>query len=180
VQSALDTVARRDLYLLVARLFQEEVDDALYRRLLATQRDGLVWIEPTLAELPEARAIEALQIEYCRLFIGPNPVCPPFASVMRGEAVLGGRSRTTLDELLASHGLAVDDGARLASPDHVAVVFAILAELSEPEAVRECLRRLVLPWVPSWLSTLEHGTEHALFRTLARLAAALIDEDQAH
>ncbi len=175
----LEAPARRALYRLIARLFREEVDAALYRSLLTTQSDALVWIEPAIAELPEARALEELEIEYCRLFIGPNPPCSPFASVARGEALLGGRARTTLDELLTSHGLAIDVHARIASPDHIAVVFAILAELSDPEAVRDCLRLLVLPWVPSWLAALEHHAEHALFRTLPRLAAALLEDDQA-
>ena len=171
--------ARRDLYLLVARLFREEVDAPLYRRLLTTRSDALPWIEPEIAELPDRLAIETLEIEYCRLFIGPQPVCPPFASVVRGEPLLGGRARTAIDEFLAAHGLAVDAHARIASPDHVAVMFAILAELSDPEAVQSYLRGFVLPWVPSWLSALERKAARILFRTLARLARDLIDEDQA-
>jgi TorA maturation chaperone TorD len=173
----LEAPARRDLYLLIARLFREEVDAPLYRRLLATQSDALLWIEPAIAALTEARALEELETEYCRLFIGPDPVCPPFASVARAEALLGGRARTTVDELLASHGLAIDPGARIASPDHVAVVFAALAELSDPDAIRVCLHRLVLPWVPGWLSALELHAERALFRTLSRLATAVIEQD---
>lgn len=176
---ALDATARRDLYLLVARLFGEEVDEPLYRRLLATQSDALPWIEPEIAELPDQLAVEALETEYCRLFVGPQPVCPPFASVVRNEPLLGGRARTAIDEFLAARGLAVDAHARIASPDHVAVTFAVLAELSDPEAVQSYLRGFVLPWVPSWLSTLERKAERILFRTLARLARALIDEDQA-
>jgi TorA maturation chaperone TorD len=176
---ALDATARRVLYLLISRLFREEVDAPLYRRLLATQSDALRWIEPEIAKLPEEVAIEVLETEYCRLFVGPNPVCPPFASVARGEALLGGRARTEIDELLASRGLRIDPRARIASPDHVAVVFAVLAELSDADPACSRLHNLVLPWVPSWLSRLEHEAERSLFRTLARVAKALIDEDQA-
>jgi TorA maturation chaperone TorD len=175
---ALDPTARQDLYLLVARLFREEVDAPLYRRLLATQSDALPWIEPDIAELPDQFAVEALETEYCRLFVGPQPVCPPFASVVRGEPLLGGRARTAIDEFLAARCLAVDAHVRIASPDHVAVTFAVLAELSDPEAVQSYLHGFVLPWVPNWLSTLERKTERILFRTLARLARDLIDEDQ--
>jgi TorA maturation chaperone TorD len=175
---ALDTAARRELYLLVARLLSEEVDAPLYRRLLATQSDALGWIEPEVANLPEQLALEQLETEYCRLFIGPDPVCPPFASIVRGEALLGGRARTGIEELLASRGLQIDVRARIASPDHVAIVFAVLAELRDLDAVRACLHDLVLPWVPSWLSRLEHEAERALFRTVSRVAAALLEEDQ--
>jgi len=176
---ALDATARRALYLLISRLFREEVDAPLYRRLLATQSDALLWIEPEIANLPDQVAIEVLETEYCRLFVGPNPVCPPFASVARGEALLGGRARTEIDELLASRGLRMDARARIASPDHVAVVFAVLAELSDADPARSRLHDFALPWVPSWLSRLEHETERSLFRTLARVARALIDEEQA-
>jgi len=176
---ALDPTARRDLYLLVARLFREEVDEPLYHRLLATQSDAVPWIEPEIAELPDRLAVEALATEYCRLFVGPQPVCPPFASVVRGEPLLGGRARTAIDEFLAARGLAVDAHARIASPDHVAVMLAVLAELSDPDAVQSYLRGFVLPWVPNWLSTLECAAERVLFHTLARLARDLIEEDQA-
>jgi TorA maturation chaperone TorD len=179
VLATLEAPNRRELYLLIARLFREEVDTSLYRRLLAAQSDALLWIEPALAALPEPHAIEELEIEYCRLFIGPNPVCPPFASVARGEALLGGRSRTVVDELLASNGLAIDASARIGSPDHVAVVFAILAALAEPAAIRDCLQRLVMPWLPSWLADLERAAERSLFRTLARVAAAILEDDHA-
>jgi len=177
--SALDTAARHDLYLLVARLLREEVDAALYHRLIATQRDELRWIEPEIAELPEQLAVEVLATEYCRLFIGPDPVCPPFASAVRGEALLGGRARTDMAELLRSLDLTIDPRARIASSDHVAVVFAVLSELSDPGAIRACLHRFVSPWVPTWLSRLEREAERTLFRTLARVARALIDEDHA-
>jgi TorA maturation chaperone TorD len=177
--TALDAAARRDLYLLVARLFREEVDAPLYGRLLATQGGTLLWIEPEIAALPVGVAVELLETEYCRLFVGPDPVCPPFASVVRGEPLLGGRARTAVNEFLDLHGLAIDARARLASPDHIAVVFAVLAELPDPDAVRACLHSLVLPWVPSWLSRLERESERVLFRTLVRVARALIDEDQA-
>lgn len=177
--AALDAAARRDLYLLVARLLREEIDAPLYRRLIAAQSDALPWIEPEIAELPEVRALEVQETEYCRLFIGPNPACPPFASVVRGEALLGGRARTIVDDYLGSHGLAVNPAARVASSDHVAVVFATLAELCDSDDVRTCLRDLALPWIPHWLSELEQRSERVLFRTLARIAQALLDEELA-
>jgi TorA maturation chaperone TorD len=176
--SSLEAPARRNLYLLISRLFREEVDTELFRQLLASHSEAMPWIEPALSALPEERAIEELQAEYCRLFIGPNPPCPPFASVARGEALLGGRARTVLDEMLTIHRLSVDPDARIASPDHIAVVFAILAELSEPAAIHDCLSRLVLPWVPDWLATLEQEAGREMFRTLARVAAVVIEEDQ--
>jgi TorA maturation chaperone TorD len=178
MECALDATGRRDLYRLVARLLGEEIDAPLYRRLLAAQGEAHPWIEAEIAGLPEQAALEALHSEYCRLLVGPYPQCPPFASVVRGEAMLGGRARISLDELLASLGLVVDTHARIPSSDHVAVVFAALAELSDPAQIAACLRDVVLPWVPGWLSALERAAERALFRTLARVAIALLEEEQ--
>ena len=172
--------ARRDLYALVARLLGEELDAPLYHRLLITQSDALRWIEPELAELPSERALEVLDTEYCRLFLGPPPQCSPYASVLRGEAVLGGRARTRVDDFLAAYGLVCDAHARIASPDHVAVAFATLAELSADDAISTWLRDFVAPWVPQWLSVLETKAERQLYRTVAHIGRALIAEDRAH
>lgn len=175
---ALAPTARRDLYLLVARLLAEELDAPLYHRLLDMQSDALRWIEPELAELPSERALEALDTEYCRLFIGPAPVCPPYASLLRGEAVLGGRARTSIDEFLAARGLTIEAGVRIASSDHVAVAFATLAELSAEDAISTWLCDFVEPWVPGWLFAVETNTERQLFRTVAHIGNALIAEDR--
>jgi TorA maturation chaperone TorD len=177
VVGSLNTTARRDLYLLISRLLREEVDAPLYRSLLATQGEDLLWIESAIASLPEEQALEQLAIEYCRLFVGPNPECPPFASMALGEALLGGRSRTIIDEVLTLHGLAIDSEARIASPDHVAVLFAALGEVSDIETAHESLRSLISPWMPSWLAILEQHARCAVFRTTSRLAAALIEEN---
>jgi TorA maturation chaperone TorD len=179
VTATLAPTARRDLYALVARLLGEELDAPLYHRLLSMQSDTLRWIEPELAELPSDRALEALDTEYCRLFLGPPPVCSPYASVLRGEAVLGGRARTRVDDFLAASGLAVDARARIASSDHVAVAFATLAELSAEEAITTWLRDFVAPWVPQWLCVLETSAERQLYRVVAHIGNALIAEDRA-
>jgi TorA maturation chaperone TorD len=180
VTATLAPTARRDLYALVARLLGEELDARQYEILLSTQSDALRWIEPELAELSSERALEVLDTEYCRLFLGPRPPCPPYASVLRGEAVLGGRARTRVDDFLAVHGLAVDAQARIASSDHVAVAFATLAALPAEDAIRTWLRDFVLPWVPQWLSVLETKTERQLYRSVAHIGSALIAEDRAH
>jgi TorA maturation chaperone TorD len=174
---SLEMSVRRDLYRMAARLLAEEVDAPLYWNLLATQGE-VSWIEPELGALPDHVVLETLATEYCRLLVGPDPRCPPFASMVRGEPLLGGRARTSVDAFLASRGLAIDAGARIASPDHVAVVFAVLAELSEPDDIRGWLQDFVLPWVPGWLSALQSHAERALYRTAARLASAMLEEDQ--
>jgi TorA maturation chaperone TorD len=86
----LEATARRDLYALTARLFMAEVDVALYRALAVQDALGLIDVE--LSAMGEEQALEALAVEFCRLFIGPQPLCVPYASAHRGEALLGGRA----------------------------------------------------------------------------------------
>jgi TorA maturation chaperone TorD len=181
---SLDAAAKGALCALLARLFAGEPDPALYRQLRAAEQPGLTWVEPALLALPEARAVEALAVEYCRLFIGPQPACPPYASTWGGEVLLGGRPRTRLDSFLARHGLPAPDLAwRIASPDHIAVELAVLARLYAGDApaavVREFLTQHLWPWAPAWLADVASASRCELYRTAARLGVALLGDGHA-
>jgi TorA maturation chaperone TorD len=129
---------RRDLYSFAAHLFAAEVTSSLYRRLTSgafeptADARTLVFVEPELRALDEDRAVEELAIDYCRLFVGPRAMCPPYASVYRGEALLGGRAEARLDAFMREHGLGVSgQAARIASEDHAAIQLAVLSSLYE-------------------------------------------------
>jgi TorA maturation chaperone TorD len=177
---ALDAAAKGELCALLARLFAHELDPGLYRRLRAV--GGPVWFEPELLALPEGRAVEALAVEYCRLFIGPQPRCSPYASAQRGAALLGGGARTRLEAFLARHRIPLPGEAwRVASPDHIAVELAVLAHLYATgfpaPVLREFLTQHLLPWAPGFLRQVESAARHQLYRSAAQLAAALLDEE---
>jgi len=179
---AWDTTAKGDLCALLARLFAGEPDLALYRQLCAVEHPTLTWVEPALLALPEAHAVEALAVEYCRLFIGPQPVSPPYASAQGGEVLLGGRPRTRLEAFLARHGVPAPDLAwRIASPDHIAVELAVLARLYAGDApaavVQELLTQHLWPWAPAWLADVASATRYQLYRTAARLGMALLGDE---
>jgi TorA maturation chaperone TorD len=181
---ALDAMAKGALCALLARLFASEPDLALYRQLRGAVGPGLTWIEPALLALPEAHAVEALAVEYCRLFIGPQPWCSPYASAQRSETLLGGRPRTRLEAFIARHGVpAPDMGWRIASPDHIAIELAVLAHLYASDVpaavVQEFLTQHLWPWAPAWLAQVESATQYQLYRTAARLGAALLGDEHA-
>jgi TorA maturation chaperone TorD len=195
-EDALQPAAARDLYALCARLFASEVDASLYQSLAQGPLLSLMGLEPGALgeEDSPAKALDALAVEYCRLFIGPQPMCPPFASACRGEALLGGRARTRLEEFLVRNDLVLtEELMRIASPDHVAVELAILAMLHDrasaaeesSEAMAQASRALaeflgghVLPWVPDWLQGVEEHAAHPLYRGAAQLGLALLDEER--
>jgi TorA maturation chaperone TorD len=176
----LEAAARRDLYALTARLFAAEVDVALYRALAA--QDALGLIDAELSAMGEGRALEALAVEFCRLFVGPQPLCIPYASAHRGEALLGGRARTRLEAFLHRVGFAFDEVAmRVASPDHLAVALAVLAHLyalpDTTTVVHEFLCDHVLPWAPAYCEQVAAAAALGFYRTTARLVAALLAEE---
>lgn len=176
---ALPTAARRDLYALLARLFAAEVDLPLYQALAAQDRLG--FMDASLQALRPAAAVEALAAEFCRLFVGPQPLCPPYASAHLGEALLGGRSRARLEALCQRIGFTSDlAAARLASPDHLAVALAVLAYLyahALEEHVPAFLREHVLPWVPAYCAQVTTAATLSCYRTTAQLCLALLEAD---
>ena len=178
--TALTPIARRDVYALTARLFATEVDAALYRALLT--QDALGLLEADLRCLDEAQALDTLAVEYCRLFIGPQPLCVPYASAQHGEALLGGRARTRLEAFMQRVGFAYDGEAmRLASPAHLAVELAVLAHLYAEEdtaaAIHEFLHEHVLPWAPTYCAAVATAATLNLYRTAAHLVRALLADE---
>ncbi|GAA3772873.1 molecular chaperone TorD family protein [Streptomyces chiangmaiensis] len=87
---------------LAVRLLSSEIDPLLYRQMIdadsRTRDDHRPLTDPALAERPQAEALEELAAEFCRLFIGPQPACPPYASAQHGEVKLGGRSARDIDD----------------------------------------------------------------------------------
>lgn len=191
--------ARRDLYALCARLLSHEVDRPLWRVLSSGQLEPVArqlevaLVEPDLLRRDEAGALEELAVEYCRLFIGPIPLCSPFASAQMGEALLGGRARTRLESFAQARGIDLHpDDTRIASPDHIGVELALLANLyaqaAEPRdaedrlsalvGARELLEQHLLPWAPRYLAEVEQEARRALYRAAGKLGASLLADEQ--
>lgn len=179
-----ELAAAAGLCRLGSRLLLKEVDRALYRQLEeralvdAIAPLGLHWLEPTLRELGEERALEELAVEYCRLFVGPLPACAPYESVQRGSALIGGRARARLEAFLGRQGLVLADGLRLASADHLAVHLAVLGELcthASGEALAEFLSDHVRGWMPEYLRALAASAVWAPYTTIAVLLAEFLD-----
>lgn len=186
---------RSHLYLLASRLFVAEVDVELYRILTGPD------LEPVLGQMDWAdargltleRAIQEMAVEFSRLFVGPRPVCPPYASVQRDEALVGGRSARLLEQFMEARNLRLDTMRDLPvlAADHLGVELALLAELygcstagtaaddEDPMAsVRILLLDHVLPWAPDYLVNLADCATLPLYYGLASLASALLEEER--
>jgi len=146
---------RRDLALLASRLLAVEVDGPLLARL----RGAPELLDPAVAAIDDPQAIEELAVEYCRLFIGPQPSCPPYASAHLGGRRLGGRPEREFLAFLEVHGLELHGrpDLMLLGADHLAVQLTVLAHLHDrlgadpadgaaAEALHELHARHLDPW----------------------------------
>lgn len=151
--------AARDLCLLTSRLLAVEVDETLLGRLRAAPD----LLDPAVARLDDDAAIEELAVEYCRLFIGPDPVCVPYAGAHTGGRRLGGRAEQEFAAFLDRVGLdpRADPSLRLLGIDHLAVAMAVLAHLHDRvvddprcpvtrRTLDELVARHLAPWAADW------------------------------
>ncbi|TKK91378.1 hypothetical protein FDA94_00805 [Herbidospora galbida] len=141
-----------DVILLMSRLVSTEIDAPL--------REALGCPEP----------LEDLSAEFCRLFVGPRPVCPPYASVQRGEPMIGGRAERRLKEFAARHGLdvVVPPGFAVLALDHLGVELALLHHLGPGPVAEELLDDHVRPWALGYLRSLEEASRLEPYVSAAR------------
>ncbi|WP_116040832.1 TorD/DmsD family molecular chaperone [Amycolatopsis palatopharyngis] len=186
-QTRRELLAKADIYTLGARLLAVEIDAPLYERLagrgLTERCDGQALHQ----------AIEDLAAEYCRLLIGPEPVCLPYASAHRSTARLRSTSERELERFLAENGLQVGSigTLRLLGHDHLAVELAALSCLyrrverdaagpgdahSDP-AVRSLLLDHIAPWAPAVLHRLGAEARCAPYTSVLPVLGSLLEED---
>lgn len=178
------------VYRLASRLLASEIDTPLFARL----RDGGLLDDAALA-LPEREALDTLAAEFCRLVIGPEPVCLPYASVQRGEALLGSRAEQEITAFVRQHGLAVALAPDVAvlSNDHLSVQLALLAHLHDVAsraratadvvaegAVAELVEQHLRPWAVTTAETIADAAEWEPYRSVFGMTAGLLREEGTH
>ena len=169
----------RDHCAFASRLLAVEVDAPLYRRLRAVP----ALIDPAIAALPEPRALDALATEFCRLFIGPGPVCPPYPG---SGQFLGSHREAPFVRFLERHRLteSVPDNAPVLARHHLAIQLQVLAHLCDAELTGEApgaARRARIELetqhlnraIPDFARTLIANTDIAPYRTIGETLHAL-------
>ncbi|WP_440102493.1 TorD/DmsD family molecular chaperone [Streptosporangium sp. H16] len=191
--------AGRDLFLLTSRLLSKEIDQPLYRALLTADPEGTPakhrLIDEQTRAMDEPDALRLLSVEFCRLFVGPYPACLPYASIHRGEPLVGGRADHGIRDFMTRHRLqaAPPDRHTLLAHDHLGVGLALLHHLlrdwqkdvsatcqeqKNRHAVRELLEDHLLPWAPSYLQDLHGAALHAPYGIVAQLTGRLLADEQ--
>ena len=111
------------------RHFQEEDKRKLFRAY------GFDLLTELRHKAPDQQ-VEALAVEYTRLFITPAKSTSPRESLQRGEGRLWGSSTVEVNEIYKKFGFELDNSFK-DTPDHLSAELAFLAELSKLESEYE-------------------------------------------
>lgn len=180
--ATLPATGRAGILSLLSRLLLEEVDVRLLEELSREEvRGGLEALEPGVggeiaAAREDAAAREALDVEYCRLFVLPGGV-PPYAAAWAAadddpsaaRFAHGERLGTLLDVL----GLRLQDFGRGRVPaDHAGIALALAAVAHAKDAegdVAASALDLLRPWGARFAAALAARSEARLYAAAGRL-----------
>ena len=137
-----------------------------------------------LAEVTNATSwsLEAVQIEYTRLFITgmPRAVAPPYGSVYIDRILQGQHTEKTL-RFYHTQGYEMAGGSDL--PDHIVhqlEFLSLLENADKQEIAHEFIQSCFLPWFPVFSKLVVSYTKHPFYRIVVQLISYLIQEDEEH
>ena len=167
---------------LIASVFEREVS----RELLTGLRERRADISTALGGDPLARldlqdedaVIEALTVEYCRLFIGPRGHMPPVESVALGEGRFWGPATEAVSEFYRNAGFVRDSDASVL-PDHISMQLDFLATLEEQgrkEPAKDFAQEHVLRWLPVLVKHIADNTALPFYLVWARGLQTILEE----
>jgi TorA maturation chaperone TorD len=132
-------------------------------------------------------------VEFCRLFIGPQPECPPYASAHQGEVKLGGRTAPAVDDFMARHDVrpVIGEHDAVLEHDHLSVELALLAHFYQaafengPEgreeawaAAQELLHHHIWPWADGYLKHVSDAARPGPYRAISSLLWDVLDNSR--
>lgn len=192
-------IARADVYRLLSACFYQPEEAFLEEEVFGQLKTSMAKVSPQL--VPDVVALEtsfkgvgleALQLDYSRLFLGPFEIlAKPYGSVyLEGDKVVMGDSTVSAQALYREGRFDIAEDFR-EMPDHVAVELEFLylitfniAEVSE-ETMRNDLVRLkqkflkehLGKWVVPFTKAIREGAGTDFYRQLADVTEQIVNED---
>lgn len=172
----------------------EFAEEGVFRAMVAaaaTLDDGLARSAARLRDAFADSDLQALRIDYARLFLGPpSPLAKPYASSWLASAP-GEDATAAILQLYADAGLELDDGFR-ELPDHVAAELelsyllgrrcataALAGDARDRDEARGLGRRLVREHLGRWIGPFTEAVCAAartdFYRELGRFTARLLE-----
>jgi TorA maturation chaperone TorD len=187
-----DLLALADLYRLLSRLWIREVDGTLLARLSASplrEAIGKAGGRPPTGD--SAEVLEELQVDYCRLFIGPRDHLPPLQSVwqigqLQGPLVVSMSAFVALLEADAAEDADrpfIDHlGFQLEVMGRIVQRMATATEPRQRDVLRDVARTFYLrhlSWPGPLLDAAERRAETAFYAGLMRMTRDLLQSEHA-
>lgn len=129
--------SRQHIYNFLSRVYFSEPTLQLYKAskgisFISPYSDSETNLFAGLEEFDETKLITELEVEYTRLFIGPNGHISPHESIQRGEDRHWGDYTVEVNKFYEQNGFATVDDYR-GMPDHISVELLFLSNLVEEE-----------------------------------------------
>jgi len=134
------------------------------------------------ADLLNPEGMEALQVEYTRLFVNglPQVAAPPYGSVyLDGGAMLQGPSTGCVLRCYRDHGFEPAHPGEPADSIWLELEFmARLLDAGDVEAEQAFRRDFLRPWLPALAARILHEARHPFYRLTIQLIDILTKEDE--
>lgn len=137
-ETGCETIARAGLYELYARILLHEID--LNTLALFQTTDWMTCFSALQIEIPPVNeeSVEALAVDYCKVFIGPKDFCPPYQSVWET-----GHLQSDVIDSMNEYLQVVSPVTTESIKDHAGLQFEMMAQILRVEAGSdESLRQL--------------------------------------
>ncbi len=171
------------IYHFLGRLWLRELDEQTH----------LQWqsLLPSIPGFDESTAeadqdIETLQVEFCRLFIGPKDHLPPYQSVWQ-TGQLGGPASISMERFLETSGFQSNDNHHDTPPDHLGLQLQLFGWLLQHQATSDdvasgevlaVFHQAHLTWPVEFLSRVAVAAETEFYRQLASTTLHLVSQTE--
>jgi len=192
--------SRSDVYGLLTRVFREEPTEAFINELRGPRLSGAfsdmdVVLGETFHKEPESELVEALVLEFTRLFIGPGPHISAHESVFieadSGAGGLWGAKTVEVKKFIETTGLEYESGFT-GVPDHVSVELEFMQKLTQWEADKwlqedregaeycqsvqhKFLEEHLLCWISQFCDEVISKAEMPFYRAMAELTKSCME-----
>lgn len=137
----------------------------------------------SLEDMSEEDAVERVDVEFARLFVGPpHPAAAPWETMHRAGGTTVGFGQATFEvrAWMRQAGLQVSN-ANNQYEDHMGLELLLLSELCRAQDQRALafLQEHPLAWIRSLQEKVDHAVPQGYFSNLLRLTAALLEHHAA-
>ncbi|MHC4913184.1 MAG: TorD/DmsD family molecular chaperone [Planctomycetota bacterium] len=191
MQETLDKVCQRaNSYKFLSECYYLPDEELLQKIVDAAQTDG--FFAELASHIPEEFELEALKIDFTRLFVGPfKLLAAPYGSVYLEDNRMLGDSTVDVRSFYEGEGLEVviED-----APDHIAMELEFMYYLvtkqieaagkANPQILQSCLQKQqsflrthLARWLPLFVKNVQENAQTEFYKKLTQLTGTFVQKD---